>query len=70
MKLLLVEDHEINLKLLRATLQAEGVETLEAADGLEAMAALSDLYVAVDRLVKSPLDAKLATQAGAIAPDA
>ena len=37
MKLLIVDDHEINLKLLRAKLEGDGHDVVEAADGLEAL---------------------------------
>jgi two-component system sensor histidine kinase/response regulator len=40
MKVLIVDDIETNRKLLRLNLQAEGVETREAADGVDALAAL------------------------------
>lgn len=40
MKILIVDDREINRKLLRVTLQAEGFDTLEASDGLEALEVL------------------------------
>jgi diguanylate cyclase (GGDEF)-like protein/PAS domain S-box-containing protein len=40
MKLLIVDDHEINLKLLRAQLEAEGHTVLQASDGVEALAEL------------------------------
>jgi signal transduction histidine kinase len=40
MKVLIVDDSPINLKLLRAILEAENAEVVEAADGLEALAAL------------------------------
>jgi PAS domain S-box-containing protein len=40
MKILIVDDHAINRKLLRVTLEAEGVTTVEAADGMEALAIL------------------------------
>ncbi len=41
MKLLIVDDFPINLKLLRAQLEAEGHEVFEARDGQEALAFLS-----------------------------
>lgn len=41
MKLLIVDDHEINLKLLRAQLEAEGHDVLQAADGVEALEILA-----------------------------
>ncbi|RYZ16985.1 MAG: PAS domain S-box protein, partial [Myxococcaceae bacterium] len=37
MKLLIVDDHEVNLRLLRAKLEADGHEVLDAADGVEAL---------------------------------
>lgn len=40
MKLLIVDDHAINLKLLRAQLEAEGHAVLEAANGVEALQVL------------------------------
>ena len=40
MNILVVDDIAINRKLLRVTLEAEGHETLEAADGIEALAVL------------------------------
>lgn len=40
MKLLIADDHEINLKLLRAQLEAEGHAVVLACDGVEALAAL------------------------------
>lgn len=40
MKLLIVDDHPTNLKLLRAQLEAEGMTVLEARDGREALAVL------------------------------
>jgi signal transduction histidine kinase len=40
MKVLIVDDIETNRKLLRLNLQAEGIETSEAADGVDALAAL------------------------------
>ena len=41
MKLLIVDDYPANLRLLRAQLEAEGHEVIEAADGVEALAALN-----------------------------
>ena len=41
MKLLIVDDHEINLRLLRAQLEAEGHEVVEAPDGVEALRILA-----------------------------
>ena len=41
MKLLIVDDHSTNRKLLRVTLEAEGHTTLEATDGVEALAVLA-----------------------------
>ena len=41
MNLLIVDDIEANRKLLRVTLGAEGHQTLEAADGLEALQILA-----------------------------
>jgi len=40
MTTLIVDDNETNRKLLRLTLEAEGVVTKEAADGVEALALL------------------------------
>ena len=40
MKVLIVDDIETNRKLLRVNLEAEGIETFEATNGLEALAAL------------------------------
>ncbi len=40
MKVLIVDDIELNRKLLRVNLEAEGIETCEAADGLAALAVL------------------------------
>ncbi len=37
MKLLIVDDHPINLRLLRAQLEAEGHEIEEARNGVEAI---------------------------------
>jgi PAS domain S-box-containing protein len=37
MKILIVDDNQTNLKLLRAILESEGHRTLEASDGLEAL---------------------------------
>lgn len=37
MKLLIADDHDINLKLLRAQLEAEGHEVVDACDGIEAL---------------------------------
>jgi signal transduction histidine kinase len=42
MKLLIVDDHAINLKLLRAQLEAEGHEIEEAHNGVEAMERLKE----------------------------
>lgn len=41
MKLLIVDDHELNLKLLRAQLEGEGHEVVEAQDGVAALEALA-----------------------------
>lgn len=41
MNILIVDDHPINLKLLRAMLEAEGLTVFDAADGIEALAALA-----------------------------
>ena len=38
--ILVVDDCPANCKLLRAVLEAEGLNTVEAADGVEALAAL------------------------------
>ncbi|SRR5579862_136719 len=40
MRVLVVDDMEINRKLLAATLRAEGIESVEAGDGVEALAVL------------------------------
>src|SRR5206468_3345909 len=40
MNILIVEDNPTNRKLLRVTLEAEGHNTLEALDGVEALAVL------------------------------
>ena len=40
MKLLIVDDHDLNLKLLRAQLEGEGHAVLEASDGVEALEVL------------------------------
>jgi diguanylate cyclase (GGDEF)-like protein/PAS domain S-box-containing protein len=40
MKLLIVDDHELNLRLLRAQLEAEGHAVVQAVDGVEALDAL------------------------------
>ena len=40
MKLLIVDDHDLNLKLLRAKLEGDGHEVLEAVDGVEALEVL------------------------------
>lgn len=40
MKLLIVDDHPTNLRLLRAQLETEGHDVIEAADGVEALQAL------------------------------
>jgi two-component system sensor histidine kinase/response regulator len=40
MKVLIVDDIETNRKLLRVNLEAEGLETFEASDGIEALMAL------------------------------
>lgn len=37
MKLLIVDDHDINLRVLRAQLEAEGQQVVEAVDGVEAL---------------------------------
>jgi diguanylate cyclase (GGDEF)-like protein/PAS domain S-box-containing protein len=37
LKLLIVDDHALNLKLLRAQLEGEGHEVVDAADGMEAL---------------------------------
>jgi two-component sensor histidine kinase/FixJ family two-component response regulator len=41
MRILIVDDHPLNLKLLRIRLEAEGEQVLEASDGQEALALLS-----------------------------
>ncbi len=40
MKVLIVDDVEANRKLVRVNLEAEGIETCEAADGIQALASL------------------------------
>ena len=40
MKILIVDDNEMNRKLLRVSLEGEGIDTFEAADGLEALTRL------------------------------
>ena len=40
MKILIVDDLETNRKLLRVNLESEGIETVEASDGIEALMAL------------------------------
>jgi two-component system, sensor histidine kinase and response regulator len=40
MRILIVDDIEINRKLLRVNLEAEGIQTFEASDGIEALMAL------------------------------
>ncbi|MEY2427844.1 MAG: hypothetical protein QOJ40_729 [Verrucomicrobiota bacterium] len=40
MNILIVDDNATNLKLLRVSLEAEGLHTIEAADGVEALAVL------------------------------
>jgi signal transduction histidine kinase len=47
MKVLIVDDIETNRKLLRVNLEAEGIETCEATDGIEALTALQDKKVDV-----------------------
>jgi signal transduction histidine kinase len=42
MKVLIVDDLDINRKLLRINLEGEGIAAVEAADGIEALAALND----------------------------
>lgn len=42
-KILLVEDHPINLKLLKVTLQSDQYQLFEALDGEEALAAVSEV---------------------------
>jgi len=41
MKILVVDDHELNRKLLRAVLHGEGHVTVDAADGIEALGVLA-----------------------------
>ena len=41
MKVLIVDDLDLNRKLLRINLEGEGIEAVEAADGIEALAALN-----------------------------
>jgi two-component system cell cycle response regulator DivK len=36
-RILIVEDHELNLKLLQDLLEAQGYETLQTGDGMEAL---------------------------------
>lgn len=43
MKLLIVDDHPINLKLLRAQLEAEGLAVEQASNGVEALRALAEV---------------------------
>lgn len=40
MRILIAEDNAVNLKLLRVMLQGEGMETLDATDGIQALALL------------------------------
>jgi CheY-like chemotaxis protein len=42
MRILIAEDNAVNLKLLRVMLNAEGLETLEASDGVQALALLRE----------------------------
>jgi PAS domain S-box-containing protein len=42
MRILIAEDNAVNLKLLRVMLNAEGLETLEATDGVQALALLRE----------------------------
>jgi len=49
MKILIVDDHPLNLKLLRAQLEAEGHAVVEARDGLEALAKLD--HQTVDAII-------------------
>ena len=53
MHILLVDDNAINRKLLRALLEAEGHHTLEATDGVEALAVLA--HEAVDAVISDGL---------------
>jgi two-component system cell cycle sensor histidine kinase/response regulator CckA len=46
MKILIVDDHRLNRKLLAATLAIEGYQTLEAGDGLEALEILGTTEIA------------------------
>lgn len=53
MKLLIVDDHQLNLKLLRAKLESDGHEVIDAADGVEALEVLQ--HEAVDGVVSDIL---------------
>ncbi len=53
MKVLIVDDIETNRKLLRVNLQSEGIETCEATDGVEALAALK--YEKTDLIISDIL---------------
>lgn len=53
MKLLIVDDHEINLRLLRAQLEGEGHDVWQAADGVEALEVLAT--TAVDGVISDIL---------------
>jgi PAS domain S-box-containing protein len=44
-RLLIVDDHPANLRLLRAQLEAEGVQTVEARNGVEALSQLASVPV-------------------------
>jgi signal transduction histidine kinase len=53
MKILIVDDSPANLKLLRAMLDGESLEVVEAADGVQALALLE--YTAVDAIISDIL---------------
>jgi diguanylate cyclase (GGDEF)-like protein/PAS domain S-box-containing protein len=53
MKLLIVDDHDINVRLLRAQLEADGHDVLQACDGVEALEVLD--REAVDGLISDIL---------------
>jgi PAS domain S-box-containing protein len=53
MKILIVDDQPVNLKLLRAVLEADGATVIEAADGVDAMSLLKQ--VGVDAVISDIL---------------